>query len=117
MLAALYGTLIQVSLLTSFEGILPLFLHRTFNWKSSASGAVFIAIAMPSLFGSVAGILSDRIGARLVALAGFVFSSVMIALMALVDHSSVQQVVLLSTLLVLTGSSCSSWSHNRRNLT
>ena len=107
MLAALHGTLIQVSLLTSFDGILPLFVHRTFNWKSSASGAIFIAITMPSLFGGVAGTLSDRFGARVVALVGFVFSSVMIALMSLVDHSSVQQVVLLSVLLVLTASSCS----------
>ena len=105
--AALYGTLVQVSLLTSFDGILPLFVHRTFNWKSSASGAVFIAITMPSLFGGVAGTLSDRFGARVVALAGFVFSSVMIALMSLVDHNSVQQVVLLSALLVLTGLLCS----------
>ena len=113
-LAALYGTLIQVSLLTSFDGILPLFVHRTFNWKSSASGAVFIAITMPSLFGGVAGTLSDRVGARVVALVGFVFSSVMIALMSLVDHSSVQQVVLLTALLVLTGSSCSTRSHNRQ---
>ena len=112
-LAALYGTLIQVSLVTSFDGILPLFVQRTFNWESSASGAIFIAITMPSLFGGLAGTLSDRVGARVVALVGFVFSSIMIALMCLVNHHSVQQVVLLCALLVLTGSSCSRWSHKR----
>ena len=112
-LAAIYGTLIQVSLLTSFDGILPLFVQGTFNWESSASGAIFIAITLPSLFGGLAGTLSDRLGARVVALVGFVFSSIMIALMCLVNHNSVQQVVLLCALLVLTGSSCSQWSHNR----
>ena len=116
-LAALYGTLIQVSLVTSFDGILPLFVQRTFNWDSSASGAIFIAITMPSLFGGLAGTLSDRVGARVVALVGFVFSAIMIALMCLVNHNSVQQVVLLGALLVLTGSSYSPWSHNRRLLT
>lgn len=112
-LAALYGTLIQVSLLTSFDGILPLFVQRTFNWESSASGAIFIALTLPSLFGGQAGTLSDRFGARVVALVGFVFSSIMIALMCLVNHNSVHQVVLLCALLVLTGSSCSPLSHNR----
>ena len=102
-LAALYGTLIQVSLVTSFDGVLPLFVQRTFNWDSSASGAIFIAITMPSLFGGLAGTLADRVGARVVALVGFVFSSITIALMSLVNHNSVQQVVLLGALLVLTG--------------
>ena len=112
-LAAIYGTLLQVSLLSSFDGILPLFVQRTFNWESSASGAIFIALALPSVFGGVAGTLSDRFGARVVALVGFVFSSIMIALLFLVNHNSIQQVVLLCALLVLTGSSCSSWSHKR----
>ncbi|KAL8749341.1 MAG: hypothetical protein Q9199_007745, partial [Rusavskia elegans] len=102
-LAAIYGTLLQVSLLTSFDGVLPLFVHRTFNWDSSASGAIFIALALPSVFGGVAGTLSDRFGARVVALVGFIFSSIMIAPMCLVNHNSVQQVVLLCALLVLTG--------------
>lgn len=106
-LAAIFGTLIQISLLTSFDGILPLFVQRTFNWESSASGTIFIALALPSVFGGLAGTLSDRFGARVVAFVGFVFSSIMIALMCLVNHNSVQQVILLCTLLVLTGSSCS----------
>ena len=112
-LAAIYGTLLQVSLLTSFDGILPLFVQRTFNWESSASGAIFIAIALPSVFGGLAGTLSDRFGARVVVLVGFVFSSIMIALMSLVNHNSVQQIILLCALLVLTGLSCSPWSPNR----
>lgn len=109
-LAALYGTLIQVSLLSSFDSILPLFVQRTFNWESSASGAVFTALALPSVFGGLAGTLSDRFGARMVALVGFVFSSIMIALLCLVNHNSIQQVVFLCALLALTGSSCSPWS-------
>ena len=108
-LAAMYGTLLQVSLLTSFDSILPLFVQRTFNWESSASGAIFMALALPSVFGGLAGTLSDRFGARVVVLVGFVFSSIMIALMCMVNHHSVQQVVLLCALLVLTGSSCSPW--------
>ena len=106
-LAAIYGTLLQIMLLTSFDAILPIFVQRTFDWESSASGAIFIALAVPSLFGGLAGTLSDRFGARVVALVGFVFSSIMIALMCLVNHNSVQQIVLLCALLVLTGSSCS----------
>ncbi|KAL8823997.1 MAG: hypothetical protein Q9191_005379 [Dirinaria sp. TL-2023a] len=80
-LAAIYGTLLQVSLLTSFDSILPLFVERTFNWESLASGAIFMALALPSVFGGMAGTLSDKFGARVVVLVGFVLSSVMIALM------------------------------------
>ena len=111
-LAAIYGTLLQVLLLTSFDAILPLFVQRTFSWESSASGAIFIALALPSVFGGLVGTLSDRFGARVVALVGFVFASSMTALMCLVNHNSVHQAVLLCALLVLTGSSCSPWSRN-----
>ena len=102
-LAAIYGTLLQVSLLTAFDSVLPLFVQRTFNWDSSASGAIFTALALPSMFGGLAGTLSDRFGARVVALVGFVLASIMIALMCLVNHDGVQQVVLLCALLVMTG--------------
>ena len=105
-LAAIYGTMLQVSLITSFDSILPLFVQRTFSWESSASGAIFIALTLPSVFGGLAGTLSDKFGARVVALVGFILSSTMISLMCLVNHNSIHQVVLLCSLLVLTGSSC-----------
>lgn len=105
-LAAIYGTMLQVSLITSFDSILPLFVQRTFSWESSASGAIFIALTLPSVFGGLAGTLSDRFGARVVALIGFILSSTMISLMCLVNHNSIHQVVLLCSLLVLTGWSC-----------
>ena len=107
MLAARYGTLLHFSLLISFDGILPLLGQRIFDWESSASGTVFIPLASSTLFGGLAGTLSDRFGANAVALIGFVYSSIMIALVCLVDYSSTQQVFLLCSLVVLTGSYCS----------
>ena len=100
---ALYGTFTQVSLFTSFESILPLFMHRTFGWDSSGTGVLFLAVTIPSLTSPLVGALSDRFGTRKVVVGGFAVSTVTIALLSLVTHNSIHQIVLLSILLAFTG--------------
>ena len=103
LLAAMYGGFVQVSLTSSFESILPLFVQRTFRWDSSGTGAIFLTISIPSLASSLVGALSDRFGTRKVVLGGFAVSTIALALLSLVTHNSVCQIVLLCALLALIG--------------
>ena len=104
-LTDIYGAFIEVTIVTSFDAVLPLFAQSMFDWDSTGSGAIFLALTLPSLSGSLTGIFSDRIGTRIVVLAGFALTTVPIALMSLVVDRSIQQIVLLCALLVLTGHS------------
>ncbi|KAL8713672.1 MAG: hypothetical protein Q9220_002198 [cf. Caloplaca sp. 1 TL-2023] len=102
-LAAMYGGFIQTTLICAFDGILPLFVHKTFGWETSGGGTIFLALTIPSLAAPLVGTLSDRLGARMVVLAGMVLCTLTIALLALVHEDTVQHVVLLCGLLALTG--------------
>lgn len=102
-LAAMYGGFVQTCLITSFDSILPLFVHKTFGWDSSGGGSIFLAISVPSLAAPVVGIMSDRLGARRVVLAGFGVSMLALTLMSLVGQNTIQHMVLLCALLALTG--------------
>lgn len=70
LVAAMYGGFVQVALICSFDSILPIFVHKTFSWDSSATGLSFLAISIPALTGPLIGLLSDRLGTRIVVLRG-----------------------------------------------
>ena len=58
--AELYGAFINISLLSSFDGILSLFVQKTFGWGSAGAGVIFLAISIPSPGAPIVGALSDR---------------------------------------------------------
>ncbi|KAG6986703.1 hypothetical protein G7Y79_00073g098020 [Physcia stellaris] len=78
---ALYGALLHLSIITAFDGVLPLFAKETFGWSSTGIGLIFLAITLPSLLGGVFAL-------------GF---------LALVRDDQIGHIVLLCGLLVLTG--------------
>ena len=102
-LAAMYGGFIQTTIICAFDGILPIFVHKTFGWETSGGGSVFLALTIPSLVAPLVGTLCDRLGARLIVAAGFVVCILTLSLMGLVEENSLQQVVLLCALLASTG--------------
>ena len=102
-LAALYGVFIAQTLITSFDGVIPLFVKRTFHWDPTRAGLIFLTITGPSLAAPLAGALSDKYGSRRVAACGFIFASPMLALLALVTHHSVSQILLLCAILTILG--------------
>lgn len=104
-LAAMYGGFVQVTLICAFDSILPLFVHKTFGWETSGGGSIFLALTIPSLAAPVVGVMSDRLGARVVVLAGFAISTVTLALLGLVGQDSIQHIILLCALLAMTGKS------------
>lgn len=103
LLSALWAVLIQASLLTAFDAILPLYVRDTFGWTSVGAGLIFLPIVITSFFGPLIGWASDRYGPRWFATAGFVAATPLLILLRFVDHNSTKQKVLLCALLALIG--------------
>ncbi|KAI9842561.1 MAG: hypothetical protein M1837_007074 [Sclerophora amabilis] len=55
LLSALWGCLVQASLMTSFDGVLPLFCKETFGWSSFGGGIIFLALFIPSFSAPIIG--------------------------------------------------------------
>ncbi|KAI4120887.1 MAG: hypothetical protein LQ338_006694 [Usnochroma carphineum] len=99
-LAALYGTFANSTLITSFDAVLPLFVQRIFHWTSSGAGLTFLTITVPSLMNPLFGSLCDRYGRRIVALGGFALTVPSLALLGLVQTAELSDKLLLCIFLV-----------------
>ena len=102
-LATMYGVMLAQALLTSFDAVLSIFVQRTFGWHSTRAGLMLLAVTLPTLAAPLAGMLSDKYGPRWVAATGFTSASIVLALLPLVAHASVGQIVLLCVLLTGLG--------------
>ncbi|KAK3073206.1 hypothetical protein LTR53_005405 [Teratosphaeriaceae sp. CCFEE 6253] len=102
-LSALWACLMQASLLTAFDSVLPLFVRDTFRWTSTGAGLIFLPLVVASFFGPLVGWASDKIGPRWLATAGFVLSCPFLILLRLVQRDSLAQKALLCALLALVG--------------
>lgn len=102
-LASLWACVIQASLLTAFDSILPLFVRNTFHWNSTGAGLIFLPIVAASFLGPIFGSLSDKYGPRWFAAAGFVAACPPLILLRFVREDTLQQKVLLCALLALIG--------------
>ena len=105
LMSAVYGSFINTTLTCAFDSVLPLFVKKTFGWNPAAAGLIFLAIALPSILGPLAGALADRFGPRPVALAGFAIATPALALVGLVRDGAVGMQALLCILLTLVGKS------------
>lgn len=101
--AAVYGSFTLFVITTAFDGILPLFVIRTFSWSSTGAGLIFLAMTSPSVFGVVYGSLSDLFGPRKVSLAGFVMTTLSLAMLSLTARNNFFSQVLLCVLLAFIG--------------
>jgi MFS family permease len=104
LLTALYGCFVNECIVASLCAVLPLFVNQTFHWTSLQAGCLFLTIAIPGLAGPLAGLLADKLGARWVAVSGFLLTTPALILMLLVKNDSVHDIVVLCLLLSLAGS-------------
>ncbi|KAJ4368884.1 hypothetical protein N0V83_005966 [Neocucurbitaria cava] len=103
LLAAMFGVFINETIIASLCATLPLFVHSTFHWTALAAGLIFLCIAIPTFGGPLAGALSDRFGARWIAVSGFALTAPMLVLLRLVQQDSLEHKVLLCALLTMAG--------------
>lgn len=100
---ALWACMIQASLLSAFDTILPLFVRDTFHWNSLGAGLIFLPIVVVSFLGPIVGFYSDKYGPRWFATVGFIAACPFLILLRLVRKDSLDQKVLLCALLALIG--------------
>jgi MFS family permease len=100
---AVYGSFTLFVLTTAFDGILPLFVIRTYSWNASGAGLIFLAITCPSVFGVVFGALSDRFGPKKVSLWGFGITALSLSLLSFTTNNSTVSKVLLCSFLAFVG--------------
>ncbi|KAI0836043.1 major facilitator superfamily domain-containing protein [Hypoxylon sp. FL0890] len=102
------GWLVVGSLLTAFDGVLPLFVQGTFQWSVSASGLIFLLLFVPSTVVSpLCGAMCDRGSprtSRFLAAAGFCLCVPSLAMLGIVKKDSIRDKVLLCVLLAVIGS-------------
>jgi MFS family permease len=103
LLSALWCTLIQSILMTSWDATLPLRVANLFGWNSLGAGLIFLPFVLPSFMAPLIGIYVDRKGPRLPAALGFFLAVPPLVLLRLVNHSGIRQMVLLCGLLALLG--------------
>ncbi|KAL8945913.1 MAG: hypothetical protein Q9222_007616 [Ikaeria aurantiellina] len=102
-LTAVYGVFITQTLINSFDGVLAIFLHRTFGWGPIRAGLMFLPLAVPTLAAPLAGMLSDRYGPRWVAASGYALAGITSALLPLVKYHTNEHIALLCVLLPMLG--------------
>ncbi|KAH9865148.1 hypothetical protein IAQ61_009095 [Plenodomus lingam] len=89
LLAALYGVfIINETIIASLCATLPLFVPHHFHWTALPAGLLFLCIVIPALAGPLAGALSDRLGARWIAISGFTATAPLLILLRLVEHDT-----------------------------
>lgn len=103
LLSALWCSLVQSILMTSWDATLPLRVAKLFGWNSLGAGLIFLPFVLPSFSAPFIGMYVDRKGPRLPAALGFFLAIFPVVLLRLVDHSGIRQIVLLSSLLALFG--------------
>jgi len=103
LLSSLVGIMVQATLLTSFDAVIPLYVNQIFGWNSIGAGLIFLAIVVPSFLGPWIGSLADKFGPRWLATSGFILAMPFLVLLRLVDHNSLRQKVLLCALMAMVG--------------
>ncbi|MCJ1295433.1 hypothetical protein MMC34_006996 [Xylographa carneopallida] len=103
LLSALWACLVQATLTTAFDSVLPLYAATTFHWTSTGAGLLFLPLIIPSFGAPLVGFLADRHGPRYLAFAGFAFAFPPLLLLRLVTANTVPQKALLCALLALVG--------------
>ena len=103
LLAALFCTLAQATLMTSWDAVLPLYTNRIFGWSSIGAGLIFFPLILPSFLSPIFGYWSDKKGPRVPTTLGFLLAIPFLVLLRLVDHESMRQKVLLCALLACLG--------------
>ncbi|OCK84850.1 MFS general substrate transporter [Lepidopterella palustris CBS 459.81] len=105
LLAALWGSLVQASLITAFDSVLAIEAHALFGWYSTNSALLFLPVVIPSFFAPLVGMAIDRWGPRYPATAGFLFACIPYICLRFVNSNTLGAKILLCALLFAIGTS------------
>lgn len=103
LLAALFCSLIQAALITSFDSVLTIHAAKIFHWTSTGAALLFLPLVIPSFLAPLFGWLSDRYGGRYFVVVGFVCACPPFVCLRYVDENTISDKVLLCALLAVAG--------------
>lgn len=103
LLAALFCSLIQASLLTSFDSVLTIHAATIFHWNSTGAALLFLPIVIPSFLAPLFGWFSDKYGGRYPVVIGFLGACPPFVCLRFVDENNIKDKVLLCALLAVAG--------------
>lgn len=101
--AMLLATVLDATLLTTFDGALAIHLQDTFNYTSLGVGLTYMSLVIPTFLAPYIGHIADRYGARVVLTTALLLGAIPLACLRFVDHDSLKQKVLVCALLALAG--------------
>lgn len=103
LLSALFGSLLDSTVLGAFEGTLPLRVSRIFNWSATGAALLFLPVIIPNVLAPVFGMIADRFGGRYPASLGFLVGVIPLVCLRFVDENTIGDKVLLCGLLAIVG--------------
>ncbi|SMQ55552.1 unnamed protein product [Zymoseptoria tritici ST99CH_3D1] len=104
--ATIVGTLLNATILTSFDGALTIHLEDVFGYTPLDVGLTFMALLVPIFMAPLVGRIADRHGARPLLTANLLLGTIPLVCLRYVSHNSIGQKVLVCALLFLVGLTC-----------
>jgi MFS family permease len=101
--ATIFGTVLNATLLTSFDGALTIHLQDIFGYTPLEVGLTFMALLVSVFLAPLIGRIADRHGSRLVLTTCLLLGTIPLVCLRYVSYNSVGQKVLVCALLFLVG--------------
>jgi MFS family permease len=98
---SLGATLAQITLLASFDAVLPHFVHESFSWGPERAGLIFIPIVAPSFLSIYLGQLTDKYGPKYLVCTGFTVAIPALMALRLITSDEAGHIALLCVLLAV----------------
>ncbi|KAJ6165471.1 hypothetical protein N7485_008715 [Penicillium canescens] len=102
-LISLWAVVVGALVVSAFDATLPIFVENTFHWNVLGAGMIFLPGAAGAILQPFFGLLSDRIGSRIIAFASFTILAPTLICLRFVEDNSALHKVLLCIILVLVG--------------
>ena len=104
LLTAFLSTMLQATLLATFDATIPTIALELYGFDSLKSGLLFIALVVPCLLlGPISGWVVDRYGPKSTAVVGYSYLVPILILLRLVQRGGTAQIIQYSVLLAFCG--------------
>ncbi|KAJ5512403.1 hypothetical protein N7463_001955 [Penicillium fimorum] len=102
-LISLWAVIVGALVVSAFDATLPVFVENTFQWNVLGAGLIFLPGASVAIFQPLCGVLSDRLGSRVITFAGFAILSPSLICLRFIEENSPSHIALLCVILGAVG--------------